>query len=186
MGERLLLPGETRRTFLKKGVVGGILLLAGGVAAIAFRRSRLRTPKAALKVLSVAEYSVLAAVADRLIPAGDDFPPSSDVQCVEKVDALLVHADPGMVVELRRLIAVFENALTGLVFERRPTPFTQLSADEQDRVLLEWRDSRLVFRRSGYKALKNLVDSAYYASPEVYPAVGYPGPPEIVRMEPVQ
>lgn len=183
MGEPLLLPGETRRSFMKRGLVGGALLLVGGGAALHLRRSRLRTPATPLQVLSVAEYSVLAAIADRLIPAGNGFPPAAQMRCAEKADAVLVRAHPGVLAELKQLIALFESALAGLLFDGRPTPFTQLDPEAQDRALLAWRNSRIAIRRTGYKALRNLLSATYYASPEAYAAVGYPGPPEIVRPE---
>ncbi len=33
--------------------------------------------------------------------------------------------------------------------------------------------------RSGYQALKRLSDAVYYSSPEIYPLIGYPGPPSV-------
>ena len=46
----------------------------------------------------------------------------------------------------------------------------------------ELASSRLAVRRTGYQALKRLACAMYYASPEVYGSVGYPGPPvELVR-----
>ena len=187
MRERILLPGETRRSFLGKGIVGGALLVLGGSGAtLVFRRTRLRTPLAPLKVLSLEEYSVIASIADRVIPAGNGFPSPTEMRCAEHVDELLAPAHPGAVKELKQLIALFENALAGFLFDRRMSPFTQLAPEDQDDVLREWRDSRITLRRSGFKALKNLVCAGYYCNPATYPAVGYPGPPDLLSMEPVR
>ena len=65
-----------------------------------------------------------------------------------------------------------------MIFDRRTLPFTQLDAAGQDAVLLAWQQSRLRIRRTGYAALHGLCAAAYYASPETYGLVGYPGPPD--------
>jgi hypothetical protein len=187
MRERIFLPGETRRSFLGKGIAGAAVLAFGGAGAgLMLRRTRLRTPLEPLKVLSVAEYSVLAAVADRVIPAGNGFPTPSEVHCAERADDLLAPAHPGALKELKQLISLFENALAGFIFDRRFAPFTQLGSEEQDQVLRQWRDSRVLVRRTGFKALKNLLCAAYYSSPAIYAAVGYPGPPELLSAEPAR
>jgi len=62
------------------------------------------------------------------------------------------------------------------------TPFTRLEADEMDARLNAWRTSRLALLRSGYQALKRLAQATYYSSPEVYPLVGYPGPPVVPQV----
>jgi hypothetical protein len=77
------------------------------------------------------------------------------------------------------LLGLFENALPGLLFDGRVTPFTALDPDAQDRVLESWRDSRLVLRRSGYQALRKLCLGAYYAEPRAWPALKYGGPPDL-------
>ncbi|HZH04363.1 MAG TPA: hypothetical protein VEY30_11300, partial [Myxococcaceae bacterium] len=84
---------------------------------------------------------------------------------------------PQTVRELKLLLGLFENGLGNLLLGGRPRPFTAMVAEEQDRVLGEWRDSRLTFRRSGYQGLRGLVTATYYAAPETWAAVGYPGPP---------
>ena len=73
----------------------------------------------------------------------------------------------------------FENGLGGLLVTLRPTPFTALEPAAQDRRLEAWRHSRITVLRSGYQAMVRLVKAAYYSSPEVYPAMGYPGPPTV-------
>ena len=62
---------------------------------------------------------------------------------------------------------------------RARVPFTRLSPAAQDDVLVDWRDSRLALRRSGYTVLRKLTQAAHYAAPEAWPDTGYPGPPQI-------
>ncbi|HET9451941.1 MAG TPA: hypothetical protein VFO83_13715, partial [Aggregicoccus sp.] len=59
--------------------------------------------------------------------------------------------------------------------------FTRLSPEAQDAVIADWRDSGLALRRTGFQALRALAAGAYYSSPRVWPAVGYPGPPSALH-----
>jgi hypothetical protein len=165
----------TRRRLLRYGL-GGALLLAGGGIGLSLQRTQLRAAAGPLQVLDAREFSILAAVADRLVPRAGEFPAASEIGVPEKVDALLARMDPGQVGEVRLLLRLLENATLGLVLDGRVRPFTRCSAAVQDRVLANWRDGAIQVRRVGYKALNGLCQSAYWASPEIYPLVGYPGP----------
>ena len=74
----------------------------------------------------------------------------------------------------RQLLGLFENGLAGFLFGGRTRPFTRLDGPEQDRVLVEWRDSRLAVRRTGYAALRTLVLAGYYQSPHRLAGRGLP------------
>jgi hypothetical protein len=172
-----------RRGFLKKGILGGALLLIGGGAGLALRGTRLGKPaRKPLRLLSPAEHAVLAAIAARVVPgegAPAAWPSAEAVDCAGKIDALLALAHPAVGEDFKRLLGLFENGLTGLFVDHSPTPFTRLEPADQDARLEAWRRSRLALLRSGYQALVRLVHAAYFSSPEVYPAVGYPGPPGV-------
>lgn len=178
--------GVARRGFLKKGLVGGALLLVGAAVGVAARSTRMgqgRPPgRRPLALLSPEEYAVLAAVAARVVPGdGADarWPSADAVDCAGKVDAVLAlnHPDAGR--DFKRLLGLFENGLGGLLVTLRPTPFTALDAAAQDRRLEAWRHSRITVLRSGYQAMVRLTKAAYYASPEVHALMGYPGPPTV-------
>jgi hypothetical protein len=169
---------ETRRSILKRGLLGSALLLLGGGTGLAFRRSRLvELPSEGLLVLGAREFAVLDAVSRRLITPQPGFPSVDEVRVAFGCDRLLAMTDETSQVELRQLLELFESALGGLLFGGRVTPFTQLSAEEQDQVLHEWMTSRVAIRRTGYLALRTLIHGVYYSSPKAWSAVGYSGPP---------
>jgi hypothetical protein len=181
--ERILLPGEEvgRRSFLKKGLLGALLLAAGGWAAwLASRRTRPHTVFGSLQVLDGAEASVLLAVANRMIPLHPGFPRPAALGIPAKVDALVAAGHPAAQRELRRLLDLVESAAFGLL-DGSPRLFTECREAEQDRRLRAWMDSRLALRRSGFRLLRGLVFTAYFGSPESWEALGYPGPPQGVR-----
>ena len=175
--------GLDRRRFLKRGLVGGALLAVAGAVPLALRSTRLGAPpRRPLALLTPDEHAVLAAVAARMVPGdGADarWPSALAVDCAGKIDALMARVHPEVGADFRKLLHLFENALFGLVIAGSPRPFTRATPAEQDARLEAWRDSRVTLVRSGYLALKRLTQAAYYSSPEVYPLLGYPGPPVV-------
>lgn len=170
----------TRRDVVKYGLAGAALLALGGVG-LAMRGTVLRTPAGPLAVLDPVEYSILWAIAERHCPANGAFPSASSLAIAEQVDAFLAQQHPGTQADVKRLLRFVENALPGLLLDGRTTTFTASSPEVQDAVMEGMRTSRLHMRRTVYKALTGLVGAAYYAHPAVWPAVGYPGPPDALR-----
>lgn len=166
-----------RRTFIRRGLWGGLLLAVGGsIGLAAWPSDRRYKPRNRLRALDERQFAVLAAIASRMVTA----PGADPVLIAERVDTQMSWAYPEVRADFGKLLLLFDNALAGLVFDGRPRPFTHLSPEAQDRVLAAWRDSRLVVRRSGYGVLRKLTQAAHYAAPEAWADTGYPGPPQLV------
>ena len=165
-----------RRTFIRRGLFGGVLLAGGGsiglVAWPSDERVRARHP---LRALDARQFAVLAAVAGRMVTA----PKADPVVIAERLDAQMATAPAEVRADFGKLLLLLENAFAGFVLDGRARPFTRLSPEEQDDVLADWRDSRLALRRSGFSALRKLTQAAWYAAPEAWADVGYPGPPQL-------
>jgi hypothetical protein len=177
----------SRRGFLKKGLIGGAILAGGGVLALmAAPGKRTRAPHGPLAVLTPYEYAIFSAAAARLCP-GDGaagWPTAEALQTGDKLDALLAQLHPGAARDFKRLLHVFESAVTGLTSTGTPRPFTRCSPAQQDRRLEVWRHARVELFRSGYQAMKRLAHALYYSSPQIYERVGYPGPPVVPQSPP--
>ena len=175
-----------RRGFLKKGLLGGAILAIGGTIPILLRSGvTFYRPRGPLRILSNAEYAIFAAATARLVPgegAAADWPAAQTLDCAGQVDALLARLHPAAAADFRKLLHVFENAMTGLLSTGFPTTFTRSSPADQDRRLEAWRHSRLALFRSGYQAMKRLAVAVYYASPETFARVEYPGPPVVPQV----
>jgi hypothetical protein len=173
----------TRRALFRKGLLGGLFLAFGGATGIALRRTRIQyQPRAPLRLFSPEEHAIFAAMAARVVPgdgAGERWPSAQALDCAGKADALLATIHPEAGAEVKQLLRLFENGVTGLLVGGRPAPFTTLAAGAQDARLEAWRTSRLALLRTGYQAMVRLAKATYFASPEVYPLLGYPGPPEV-------
>lgn len=181
-------PPAARRSVLQLGLAGGALLSLGGIGFIGLRATKLGPPpRIPLRALDLKEFAVVSAIANCMLPscptptcnAGDpQWPTAASLQCAEKIDGVMASLHPEAVAEFKQLLGLFENGISGLLTHRRPTPFTQLSDEEQRERLNAWRHCRLSLLRSGYLALTRLVHATYYSSPDVYAAMGYPGPPQ--------
>jgi hypothetical protein len=164
-----------RRSLLKGGLVGGVLLATGGVGLGFWPSRRTYQPQAPLRVLDEREFAILAAIAARVVVV----PGARPDTVAQRVDATLDMAPLEAQRDFKRLLLLFENAFFGLAFDGRPRPFTRLSTADQDAVLVAWRDSRITVRRAGYNVLRKALVAAYYAFPDSWAAVGYVGPPRI-------
>jgi len=166
----------SRRTFVKFGAGGALLLALGGVG-LSLRSTVMREARVPLQVLSESEFSILAALADRVAPSNRPFPSAYALHVPEKVDALLATLDPGTVDELKQALALLENAAAGLLLDGRTTTFTGAKPEAQDDIMRAWQTSRIQVRRVAMRALVGICAATYWSSPEIHAHVGYPGPP---------
>ncbi|MEE2903441.1 MAG: gluconate 2-dehydrogenase subunit 3 family protein [Myxococcota bacterium] len=167
----------TRRGIIKTGFAGSIVLGLGGTGLF-LRETILVSPKSPLLALNEHSFSILVAVADRIIPQGEKFPAPRKLGIAEKVDRLLSGLHPGDVTDFKNGLFLIENGLTGFLLDGRTTAFTSSAPEVQDHTLESFRTSRLQVRRSIYKAVYGMVSACYWSCPETYAATGYEGPPE--------
>lgn len=172
---------DSRRGFLKKGLVGGLLLAVGGGAWLVTRRSAQVNVPPGLLVLDAQQFAVISALVPHFVPKREGFPDPAALETAKIVDGILAKVDDSSREEVKQLLALFENALPNFLFGLRGRPFTQMAPDEQAVVLDEWRTSRISVRRTGYLALRTVVMSAYYGNPQTWAAVKYPGPPKNIH-----
>ncbi len=173
----------TRRHALGLGLAGGALLALGGLG-LALKASRLRPPSRPLLVMTPAQFSVMAAISERVNPGGDGFPAASELSVAEDIDVLLSTLPPGLAAELQQAMDLVENALANMVLEGDWETFTGSPPERQDRVWASWASSDLETRRTVYKALTGLATATYWASPRIWEAVGYGGPPDTRGLPP--
>ncbi len=168
---------KSRRSFLKKGLFGGLLLTLGGSSWLFTRRSAPALVPEGIQVLNAAEYAVMWSVVQCFAPAREGFPSPDSLQAASACDGILAQLEPVTQLEVKRLLMLFENALPNFIFGGRTQPFSQMAPSEQHTVLSEWRHSRLAIRRTGYLALRGLAMASYYGNPLTWASLGYPGPP---------
>lgn len=175
-------PSLTRRVLLRTGIAGlGLAILGTGLS---FQSSKLRrAPSQPLRVFDLTEYSILAAVAERLCPSPrPGVPGAAAVDVAGLADAALFRADDEAKKGLKLALAILENGAVGALFGERVRPFTQLAPEDQDRILLAFRDSKVAVRRAIFRGLSGLTASMYYGEESTWAGCGYPGPPDPVGL----
>jgi hypothetical protein len=172
----------TRRQFLKAGLLGSVALAAVGSLYWARQSGQGRlTPGG---VLGERDRVVVAAITpvilDDALPAGQGRGEavSRVVGGVDRAVAGLAASAQG---EIGDLFALLGFPPTRALVAGIWRPWDEAGADEIAAFLESWRNSRLGLLRSGYAALHDLVLGAWYAAPEAWAAIDYPGPPEVFR-----
>lgn len=57
------------------------------------------------------------------------------------------------------------------------TDWKNMSPEQVNEFLIDWRDSSIQLKRMGYVSLSKLIGISWYSQPESFAATGYPGPP---------
>ncbi len=171
-----------RRTLLKYGLGGAALLTAGGIG-LALRPTAMVAPARPLRALTEQEFSILVAFAEAVLAgddAGEPWPDARELEVSEEVDAALALYHPGVLGEVKSLLALLESAVAGLLLDRRIATFSGCDLRKRVEVLESWRTARVRVFRTGFQALHGFVVAAYYNRPETHARIGYPGVPDWV------
>jgi hypothetical protein len=166
----------TRRQVLKYGVAGALVLAAAGLARgqPAYRAARGDEP---LVALDPEEREVLAAIAPAIL-AGTAAGQRLD-GVVGSVDRAIAGLPPHLQTEVHQLLALLAAWPGRRWIAGVASPWAEASRAEVAAFLERWRLSRWTLLQQGYHALHELVLAAWYARPDSWPAIGYPGPPEV-------
>lgn len=165
---------NTRRQFLKRTFAGSMFLL-GAQSSQAIARSLLGLPtQDSLKYLSQKEFTILGAVASRVIGlTGDEPMKTADV--ATRADEFLSTSDPDIQDQFHTLLNAFNAPFFTFLFDWRFSSFIAMSPEDQDSYLEDWMTSALAFRRTGFQALKRICLSMYYTDSRSWPEIHYDG-----------
>jgi hypothetical protein len=167
---------SSRRTFLKVGLAGTIVLAtAGGV----YRATTGRAPlgKFALDNEGRAALGAIASVVLlRTIPPG--------TQGVDMAVARTLTAIAGLPLatqkEIQDLFGLLTLAPTRRLLAGIPVRWSQASQEDVTAFLESWRMHRFAMLQSAYHALHDLILGGWYADESTWAAIGYPGPMKVL------
>ncbi len=165
----------SRRTILKFGLGGGLLLVAAG----AVRGERPYVPASGaepLAVLDAGDRAVLAALAPVLLEGAGAVEEKLDA-VVGSVDRAVAGLPPHLQAEVKQLLALLGSWPGRRWLAGVRAPWGEASRPEVAAFLERWRFSGWRLQQQAYQALHELVFAAWYARPDAWPAIGYPGPP---------
>lgn len=164
-----------RRSFLKTGVLGALVLAAGGGLYRA-----IHAPARHRFVLDGEARAALGAIVPAMLagalpgnPGEREHALAGAVEGVHAAVASLPLAAQKEVQDLFGLLALApaRRLLTGI-----PGGWAQATEAEVTAFLQDWRLHRLAVLRTAYGALHDLSLGAWYAQPASWMAIGYPGP----------
>ena len=163
-----------RRTLLKLGLgAAAVLAVAGG--GLALLRPGLvdgRMSPSAREVFRAVALGVL----DGSLPAS---PAARDAALAAHLnrlgDTLAGFASPTQA-ELSQLLALLSSAPGRLGLAGLRADWPAATPQEVQQALREMRTSGLALRQQAYHALRDLTNAAYYADPQTWSLMGYPGP----------
>ncbi len=157
-----------RRTLLKAGAVGGVLLAVGGVALVAGR-----DPVADRERVLAA---VVPAILDGALPEPAADRAAATRRCVGGVGIAVSRLAPASQRELDRLFALLASPPGRRLLAGVHVDWPDASRAEVAAFLEDWRLHRVALFRAGYGAMHDLVLGTWYADPANWPAIGYGGP----------
>ena len=173
----------TRRTFLVAGIAGGATL-----AAVWWLRSGPEAPHASAATAALARLdpqapAIVAAIAtallDGALPADAAGHAAAVGATVANVARAVAGLPPAAQKELGQLFALLAFAPTRIALAGITSPWPDARPEEVAAMLSRWRQSSFALLRSAYAALHQIVFAAWYGDPASWPAIGYPGPPEL-------
>jgi hypothetical protein len=157
-----------RRTLLKAGVAGGVLL-AAGAASVLMGRDPVHD-----------RATVLRAVAPAMLEGALPAEPSARAAAIERslagVDAAIASLAPSAQAELGQLFALLASAPGRRVLAGVTDDWERADPAEVSAFLTSWRGHRLALFKTGYLALHDLVLGSWYADDASWAATGYSGP----------
>jgi hypothetical protein len=169
----------TRREFLRIGLIGGAGLVALGSLYVLRRQ----TEQVAHEGLTARERALFAALVPALLagalPGGGPAREQAIGATVEGVARAIEGLSASAQAELAQLLGLLVFAPTRILAAGVLGGWSGASHAEVESFLESWRFSRFALLRSGYAALHDLVLGAWYARPDAWEAIGYPGPPEV-------
>ncbi|MBC7955199.1 MAG: hypothetical protein H7Y33_04920 [Cytophagales bacterium] len=163
-----------RRSFLKLGVgATAALVLVGGGAA-------LFQPGLRGGQLTPSGREVFAAVARAVLDGSLPEEPAQRTEALQahlqRLDGVLAAFPPVVQAELSQLLAILAAAPGRIAFAGLHAPWPQASVTQIQATLQGLRTSSLALRQQAYHALRDLTNAAYYADPQAWRLMGYPGP----------
>ncbi len=177
---RVYAPVRSRRSFLKVGAAALALIGVGGWLASRF------ADQGAVAVLDKAVHldarsqAMLSKLADALLDGILPNDPASRIKVIQRVvataDQSIAALPPAIQKETKDLFGLLAMAPTRALLIGQWAGWANASREDVSHMLDGLRGSSVALRRAVYMGLRDLVASCFYASPETWPLVGYPGP----------
>ncbi|MBP5997372.1 MAG: hypothetical protein KA535_05425 [Azonexus sp.] len=158
----------TRREFLKTGLAGGMLLNVAACTRPSENGGR-----------TVVLNALIPVMLTGALPADGAGRPELIARTLTGVERAIAGLSPATQKEIGQLFDLLAFPLTRMLAAGIWSPWPEATPAAIGNFLESWRHSRFDLLQSGYAALHDLIFGAWYARPDTWAAIGYPGPPEV-------
>lgn len=175
----------TRRQLIKAGIAGAALL--AGARWLDSPRAAPAKGYAALDARSAAMAAAfIPVVLEGSLPEEPQARARAIGEVVEAFDRAVAGLSPAVQREVEQLFSVLRFAPTRIALTGLWSPVEESTREEIAAFFTRWRFSRFEIQRSGYQALTQLLQAAWYDNPTSWAAIGYPGPPSLAAQPGVE
>jgi hypothetical protein len=158
----------TRREFLKTGVGGALLLNIAACTSQPVGDRRAAVLAALIPVFL-----------EGALPAGGEARSELITRTIDGVGKAISGLSLATQKEIEELFDLLSFAPTRIIAAGIWSAWPEASPEAIGKFLESWRHSRFDLLKSGYAALHDLIFGAWYARPDTWAAIDYPGPPKV-------
>ncbi|MGB7535874.1 MAG: hypothetical protein WBM19_09075 [Azonexus sp.] len=158
----------TRREFLKTGVGGALLL---NIAACS------RPPVGDRRAVVLA--ALIPVFLEGALPASGEARSELIMRTIDGVGKAISGLSHATQKEIEELFDLLSFAPTRIIAAGIWSAWPEATPEAIGKFLESWRHSRFDLLKSGYAALHDLIFGAWYARPDTWAAIDYPGPPKV-------
>ncbi len=162
----------SRRSFLKAGLAGALVLAAAG----GIYRATHRPPAAGRFVLDDAAKAVLGAVIPVVLKDAIDPTPAMTQAATARVGIAISGLTLATQREVQDLFGLLTLGPARRFLAGVPDDWPKARQEDIAHFLQNWRLSRFGLLQSAYHALHDLIIGAWYGDESTWAAIGYPGP----------
>ncbi len=158
----------TRREFLKTGFAGAALLNLAACSRPSENGGRTMVLSAVIPVMLAGALPAVGETRHELL-----------ARTLAGVDQAIAGLSLATQKEIGELFDLLAFPLTRMLAAGIWSPWPEATPEAIGNFLESWRHSRFDLLKSGYAALHDLIFGAWYARPDTWAAIAYPGPPKV-------
>ena len=170
----------TRRGFLQLGLMGTATLALGSTVATLTGCATPLEKNSTFKFLQPEDREFFAALIPQVLSKsfpGELSEKSAMQRMLLSLDDLIYTLQYHNRHQMRLMLNALSMAPVRVLAGASWTSWKDMSPEQVNDFLYDWRDSSISLKNMGYMSLTKLINISWYSQPESFAATGYPGPP---------